>query len=214
MTRLQRSKVRPLRNDRIQMTDDGQARLNQWLAASCSAMAVAFSVPPMRSVIEQSMAWHMVFQMPLLVLGGWLSARALSACFSMPCWASFNQFGLTGFMAAQAIVAYWMLPSAVDRAVVLPSVDALKLLTLFVTGMLLADAFRCAPGALQLFFMGYWVSMMAWLGMYLVTTDLRLCNAYSLQSQRNTGWGLVALGIALGTVWVTSLLKNKVRHTS
>ena len=214
MTRLQRSKICSLRNDRIQMTDHSQARLNKWLAASCSTMAVAFSVPPLRSVIEQSMAWHMVFQMPLLVLSGWLSARALSACFSIRGWASFNQFGLTGFMAAQTIVAYWMLPSAIDRAVVLPSADALKLLTLFVTGMLLADAFKRAPGALQLFFMGYWVSMMAWLGMYLVTTDLRLCNAYSLQSQRNTGWGLIALGMALGTIWAASLLRDRVRHTS
>ena len=195
------------------MTDHSQARLNKWLAASCSTMAVAFSVPPLRSVIEQSMAWHMVFQMPLLVLSGWLSARALSACFSIRGWASFNQFGLTGFMAAQTIVAYWMLPSAIDRAVVLPSADALKLLTLFVTGMLLADAFKRAPGALQLFFMGYWVSMMAWLGMYFATTDLRLCNSYSLQSQRNTGWGLIVLGIALGTIWAVSLPRHKVRHT-
>ena len=160
------------------------------------------------------MAWHMVFQMPLLALGGWLSARALPPYFSIRSWTSFNQFGLTGFMAAQAIVAYWMLPSAIDRAVVLPSVDILKLVTLFITGMLLADAFKRAPGALQLFFMGYWVSMMAWLGMYFATTDLRLCNAYSLQSQNNTGWGLLALGIALGTVWAFSLLSKKVLHSS
>lgn len=196
------------------MTALSKVRLNQWLAASCSAIAVAFSVPPLRTVIEQSMAWHMVFQMPLLVLSGWLSARALSAFFSIRGWASFNQFGLTGFMASQAIVAYWMLPSAIDRAVVLPSVDALKLLTLFVTGILLADAFRRAPGALQLFFMGYWVSMMTWLGMYFATTDLRLCNAYSLQSQSNTGWGLLALGAALGIIWAISLLVKKVRRTS
>lgn len=214
MIRLQRSKTCPLQNDRTRMTAFSKARLNKWLAASCSAVAVALSVPPLRIMIEQSMAWHMVFQMPLLALGGWLSARAIPPSFSIRGWASFNHFGLTGFMAAQAIVAYWMLPSAIDRAVVLPWVDALKLLTLFITGMLLADAFRRAPGALQLFFMGYWVSMMAWLGMYFATTDLRLCNAYSLQSQSNTGWGLLALGTTLGTVWAISLLGKKVRHTS
>ena len=162
------------------------------------------------------MAWHMVFQMPMLVLGGWLTARALPLGVSMrgwtTNWTSFNQFGLTGFMAAQVIVAYWMLPSAIDRAVVLPSADALKLITLFITGMLLADAFERAPGALQLFFMGYWMSMMAWLGIYFATTDLRLCNAYSLQSQSNTGWGLLALGITLSTVWAVNLLRRKVNH--
>ena len=186
-------------------------RFGSIAAAVTLAAAVALSVPPLRAVIEQSMAWHMVFQMPLLVLAGWLASRSKLPKFSiraMRSWASFNQFGLTGFMAAQIIVAYWMLPSAIDRAVVLPAVDALKLLTLFIGGMLLGDAFKRAPAALQLFFMGYWVSMMAWLGIYFATTDLRLCNAYSLQSQINTGWGLLALGAALGVAWVVSVLKK------
>ncbi len=175
-----------------------------WLAASITAVAVALSVPPMRSIIEQSMAWHMVVQMPLLVLGGWLAARALPSMAAFRRLAAFNQMGLTGFILAQVITAYWMLPLAIDRAVVLPLFDVLKLLTLFISGLLLADAFRRAPAALQLFFIGYWVSMMAWLGIYLATTDLRLCNAYSLQGQVSTGWSLLALGAALGAAWLTN----------
>ena len=187
------------------MKSPTRPQLAAWLATLCTFAAVVLSVPPLRSVIEQSMAWHMVFQMPLLVLSGWLTFNALSGSKSLQRLSSlnpFNQFGLTGFMAAQVIVAYWMLPSAIDRAVVLPLVDALKLLTLFICGMLLAAAFKRAPTALQLFFIGYWVSMMAWLGIYFATSDLRLCNAYSLQSQVNTGWGLVALGLLLGVVWL------------
>ena len=183
------------------MNAQSRPPLAAWLATLCTFVAVVLSVPPLRSVIEQSMAWHMVFQMPLLVLSGWLTFNALSGSKALQRLASlnrFNQFGLTGFMAAQVIVAYWMLPSAIDRAVVLPLVDALKLLTLFICGLLLAAAFKRAPTALQLFFIGYWVSMMAWLGIYFATSDLRLCNAYSLQSQVNTGWGLVALGLLLG----------------
>ena len=158
------------------------------------------------------MAWHMVFQMPLLVLGGWLAVRALSPACSWPVLASFqrfNHFGLTGLMAAQILIAYWMLPLAIDRAVVLPLFDAFKLTSLFMAGVLLADAFKRAPVALQLFFMGYWLSMMAWLGIYFATTDLRLCNAYSLQSQVNTGRGLLVLGMALGAAWAASLWRKK-----
>jgi hypothetical protein len=47
--------------------------------------------------------------------------------------------------------------------------------------------------------------MMLTLGRYFVTTDLRLCNAYSLQSQINTGHALVLLGLALGVAWGLSL---------
>ena len=192
-------------------------RVHALLASFCAAVALALSVPPLRSVIEQSMAWHMVFQMPLLVLAGALTARALPTHFLSPKLArlnqfsQFNHFGLTGFMAAQIAIAYWMLPMAIDRAVVQLPFDAIKLVTLFTSGMLLADAFKRAPLALQLFFMGYWVSMMAWLGIYFATTDLRLCNAYSQASQVATGWGLLMLGLLLGTVWLGNLWRMQWR---
>jgi hypothetical protein len=181
-------------------------------AVGASLLAVALSVPPMRSVIEQSMAWHMVFQMPLLVAAGAPVARAVSTPVIPAKWADFNLFGLTGFMAAQGVIAYWMLPLAIDRAVVNPWFDVLKLLTLFVSGAVLRDAFQRAPMALQLFFIGYWVSMMCWLGIYFVTTDLRLCNAYSLESQIDTGWGLLALGLVLGMVWLGNAWQKAIKN--
>ncbi|MDY7574695.1 hypothetical protein RGU77_10405 [Actimicrobium sp. CCI2.3] len=104
------------------------------------------------------------------------------------------------------ILAYWMLPLAIDRAVVLPQADLLKLLTLFIAGFLLQHSFSCSPAALQLFFVGYMVSMMTWLGSYFITTDLRLCNAYSLETQVQTGWAIAAIGIGLGALWVGSAL--------
>ena len=185
-----------------------------WLAAIVAILAGALSVPPLRGVIEQSMAWHMVFQMPLLVAAGALAARTLPALGLPGKWVSFNLFGLTGFMAAQGVIAYWMLPSAIDRAVVDPAFDVLKLLTLFVSGILLRDAFQRAPMALQLFFIGYWVSMMCWLGIYFATTDLRLCNAYSLESQLRTGWGLLALGLLLGFVWLGNAGQKAIKKSA
>ena len=184
-----------------------------WPATIAAVLAGAFSIPPLRSVIEQSMTWHMVFQMPLLVAAGGLAARALSAPRLQSQWINFNLFGLTGFMTAQSIIAYWMLPSAIDRAVVNPGFDVLKLLTLFVSGMLLYDAFQRAPMALQLFFIGYWVSMMCWLGIYFATTDLRLCNAYSLEGQLATGRGLLAIGLLLGVVWLGNAVRKAMKKT-
>ena len=45
-------------------------------ALAVTLLAVALSVPPLRRLIEQSMVWHMVVQMPLLALGGWLLMSA------------------------------------------------------------------------------------------------------------------------------------------
>jgi len=85
-----------------------------------SLLACALSVPPARSLIEQSMSWHMVVQMPLLLLGGWLLMGAATQGPSLRQVDEWNRFGLTGFIASQVIFAYWMLPVSIDRAVVLP----------------------------------------------------------------------------------------------
>ncbi len=159
---------------------------------------MGLSLPPLRALIEQSMVWHMLVQMPLLVLAGWCAAAAWAPVRGL----RWNRYGLSGFMLAQCIAAYWMIPALVDRAVVLPSVDAAKLATLWLAGLALRLGYVQAPPLVQLFFIGYGLPMMAWLGLYLASTDLRLCNAYSLESQIRAGWGLVGLAAALGMAWL------------
>ena len=119
-----------------------------------------------------------------------------------------NQFGLTGFLASQLIAAYWMLPLAINRAVVLPSVDALKFVSLIACGAMLKMSIERAPAVLQLFFVGYAVSMLISVGAFLATTDRRLCNAYALDSQLNAGGGVMALGITLGGAWAWRLFRG------
>ena len=183
-------------------------------ALAVTVLAVALSVPPLRRLIEQSMVWHMVVQMPLLALGGWLlmSAAQRQQRSSLSAWPTrlshWNRYGLTGFIAALMVFAYWMLPLTLDRAVVLPTADALKVISLLAAGALLRHSFSHSPAVLQLFFMGSAVPMAMWLGSYFASTDLRLCNAYSLQSQVNTGWGLAALAGALGAVWLLGVVRD------
>jgi hypothetical protein len=174
----------------------------------CS-LSVALSAPPLRSLIEQSMLWHMVIQMPMLVLGGWLVMGAIRNLAVPAAIATWNRYGLTGFIAAQAITAYWMLPLSIDRAVVLLAADAVKLVTLLACGALLRHSIDRAPALLQLFFVGYAVPMMMWLGLYFVSVDLRLCNAYTLDSQIRAGQGLAALAAALGALWLVKMLRRE-----
>ena len=173
------------------------------VALALAALAVSLSLPPLRQLIEQRMVWHMLVQMPLLVAAGACAAAAwpLGPSGRWGRWARFNRHGLTGFMLAQCIAAYWMLPAQVDRAVVLLSADAWKLATLWLAGAALRQSWVQSPLALQLFFVGYGLPMMAWLGFYLATTDLRLCNAYTLESQVRTGHGMVLLAVVLGVAW-------------
>jgi hypothetical protein len=185
-------------------------------ALAVSLLAISLSVPPLRSLIEQSMFWHMVVQMPLLVLAGWLTMSAWPRRSPLQFMTAWNVYGLNGFFITFLILAYWMLPSAIDRAVVLPQADALKLLTLFAAGALSKHALDRSPTVLQLFFVALTVSMLIWLGFYFVTTELRLCNAYSLASQVSAGWGLIGLGISTGGAWLlyAAVWRDQARSTS
>jgi len=192
----------------------GQPRRAELLGASAglaSAAALGLSLPPLRALIEQSMVWHMLVQMPLLLLAGCLFGRVLAqrpaGAFARSV-ASLNRYGLSGFMLAQCVVTYWMVPATIDRAVVLPAADAAKLGSLWLAGIALRGAFAQAPAAVQVFFVGYTLPMMGWLGFYLASTDLRLCNAYALDSQVRAGWGLVLLAAAAGLVWALALQRR------
>jgi hypothetical protein len=189
-------------------------RSSPWIGWALCGLGCALSVPPWRSLIEQSMVWHMAVQMPMLVAGGWLLAGSAIDGPRMQRFADWNRFGLTGFIASQVIVAYWMLPLAIDRAVVLPRVDVFKLVSLLACGAMLKASFARSPTVLQLFFVGYAVSMLSAAGVFLVSTDRRLCNAYSLDSQWNAGGSVVALGVALGCAWAWRVVRDTRRDPS
>jgi hypothetical protein len=177
-----------------------------WIGLALCLLGSALSVPPGRSLIEQSMTWHMVVQMPMLFAGGWfLMIGALDLTKRSP--NGWNQFGLTGFIAAQFILTYWMLPISIDRAVVMPQVDVLKLLSLIVSGALIQTSVSRSPVVVQLFFVGYIVSMLISSGVVLATTERRLCNAYSMESQLSAGYGVVALGVALAFGWAFRVIR-------
>lgn len=182
------------------------AARSQRAALAVGLAACALSLPPLRALIEQSMAWHMAVQMPLLVAAGWLGAAGLASRTSaLDAW---NRYGLTGGLAGQVALVYWMLPLAVDRAVVLPLADAAKIATLVGAGALLRHSAARAPAVLQLFFVGYAAPMLISAGAYLATTERRLCNAYSLASQLAAGQAVAALGIALAVAWAVALWRG------
>ena len=179
-----------------------------WMGMALCLLASALSLPPGRSLIEQSMAWHMVVQMPMLFAGGWFlmgSGWDLTKTSS----ASWNQFGLTGFIAAQFIITYWMLPISIDRAVVMPQVDAFKLLSLIASGAMIQKSISRSPAVVQLFFVGYIVSMLITTGVFLATTERRLCNAYAMESQLSAGYGVVVLGVSLACAWAYRINRLK-----
>lgn len=181
----------------------------QWCTFIVLLCGAGLSVTPFRALIEQSMFVQMVVQMPLLFVGGFLLTRLRWVQCVLQGGASWNVYGLTGLMLAQTILVYWMLPISIDRAIVIPWVDGLKIVSMIIAGVFVGDALRRSPATLQLFFMGYFAAMTIWLGIYFIVTQTRLCNAYSLNSQRWTGYGLLLISLLVVGAWSYKAYKTK-----
>lgn len=181
----------------------------QFVNLAFMVTAISLSIPPLRIYLEQSMFVQMVIQIPILFISGALisETKRIKQFFSFIKFV--NVYSLTSLMLAQMILVYWMLPISIDRAVVIPWVDALKVFSMLFAGVCVGQALHKSPLAIQLFFIGYFTAMMIWLGLYFATTELRLCNVYSLSSQHMTGYGLIVISGMLLVWWSWRVLKDR-----
>lgn len=154
-------------------------------------LAAAAVLPPLRGVLEGTMAGHMLIQVPLLVAAGAWAAGALPdrARAALAPW---NRGGVPGTLLAAFALAVWMLPLSLDAAVQHPPLDALKALSL----MLLAGApLRLSWTALGTIGRGVvWsnaVAMLAVMGWLYLSAPQRICTSYLLSDQDLLGEGLL-----------------------
>lgn len=170
-------------------------------------MAVAPSLPMFRFLIESSMTFHMVVQIPALIIGGYLLAMlplfyqqsskeplALNLSLSFWLWVLF-----TGM--------FWMLPISLDKALINPYWDAFKIITLLLSGVFLRHAFA-GPKILSLFFIGSTIMMLFFIGYFYQGSELRLCNSYLIESQQTAGLGLILLAFSLLFVSLFKIRKD------
>jgi hypothetical protein len=150
------------------------------------------------------MSLHMNLQLPLFVLCG-MGFIAPWRVFLTQLFAPVNQFGLTGLLSAMGLFSIWMVPRALDAAVIYSSIDFLKVASLLLTGIFLAISWRPAGAVLQAFFVGNMMWMSITVGILVAYSPSRLCNAYLIEDQRVAGYGLVAFSICAGLLWLLNL---------
>ncbi|HEY8011579.1 MAG TPA: hypothetical protein VIE67_11355 [Rudaea sp.] len=151
------------------------------------------------------MTAHMLVQIPLLVVVGWLLVPVLPARVAATT-AYWNHRGITGLVLATLAGAFWMLPRALDAAITDPLVDAAKYLSIPVLiglpfGLSWPRAGFIVRGVFLLEFIATFFRL-GWL--YLIWPD-RLCNNYLLGDQQRLGHYMVLIGAAL-FFWVAGTL--------
>lgn len=169
-------------------------------SAALLIAAIAFRHP-----LEETMARHMLAQIPMLIaagaaFNGFLTHTPLRRAFARHL-AQWDEYGLTGLFAFLLVTAYWMIPKALDSAVASGTTEQAKMLSLFLAGLVLPASLSRTNVIIQLFFLGNFASMTAIVGMLYQDAPSRLCNSYLIDDQAVAGTGLVILAIVLPLLW-------------
>lgn len=160
-----------------------------------------------RHPLESRMALHMLVEFPLLALGGAAAALAWrragpGAHRGMP---PADTDHLATVAVSLAVSALWMVPAALDAALLQPSVAAAKYLSWWATGALLARSLPTMRQPLRIFFAGNLGWMLATSGLLYLEAEQRVCVSYRFNEQGWTGGGLCAAAalVSVFGLWPT-----------
>lgn len=173
------------------------------LALGAACLWLALVAPPLRAWLESTMALHMLVQLPLLAVAGFLigvawqrarrgsaAARALSAV------QSFNAAGVTGLLVASFAMVLWMLPRLLDLARLDATADALKFLTVALAGLAVAISWPRLPAIARAVVHLEVIATFLRFGWGYLAAEERLCLVYLAGDQRLTGELLLWIGAA------------------
>jgi len=150
------------------------------------------------AVVESRMSLHMLLEFPvLLALGWWLGRRRRRSWQGL---ARFDAQGLLGAAAASCVFAFWMIPAALDLALLSPGMAAAKYLSWIAAGALLAWGRERLSPVVAAFFLGNTAWMLATAGLLYRDAETQLCVNYLIDDQLLTGAGLLAWALALGAL--------------
>jgi hypothetical protein len=173
--------------------------------AAGAAVIMALVLPFSRTWLETTLVGHVLVQMPLLAVAGWLFGSAIEPSLDrvMERW---NRFGVAGFTLAIFTVLFWMVPRSVDGAVAYPEYEMFKLVSLPCAGAALALSLPGTHPLLAGALKANVVSMLAVLAWVYTAAPVRLCNSYLASDQKMLGAGMAVLAGMLAINWGVGLL--------
>ncbi len=176
------------------------------------ALAALLTLPPVAGVLEACMVGHVVIQIPLLVMAGWLFGSAIKAAAAAKTRAllqSCNGEGIPGLLLAVFAALFWMLPRSLDATLVEPVVELGKFVSVpLLIGLPLCLSWHRLPSIVRGFVWANLVSMLAALGWLYLEAPVRLCNSYLVDQQAMLGRALLLIAAAVALSWIIHLFFN------
>lgn len=149
---------------------------------------------------------HMGVELPLLFLAGWFAALYTGASL-IPASSAWNAAGLPGLLFAMATSGFWMIPAALDLAVLSPVVGFAKVTSLVAAGFVACLSWRVARMAIQAFFVLNWFWMTLAAGLLYQEAPQQLCSVYLADQQGQAGRAMAAWACAGLLAWIWSVAR-------
>lgn len=138
---------------------------------------------------------HMLVQIPLLAICGWLLPLAR--------WELPKEVVGAVLILALVVGAIWMLPRSLDSALITWQGHIAKFVTIpLLFGLPLALVWRHLGPILKGFLKCQSVSMLLFLGFLYTHAPVRLCNSYLVDDQVRLGHGFALAALALVILWL------------
>ncbi|EME69531.1 transmembrane protein [Paramagnetospirillum caucaseum] len=154
------------------------------------------ALPPLREAMESDMARHMLVQIPLLALCGWLCAPSPATGRNLA--GAWDRHGIVGILTANLVAAYWMLPRTLDNTIASAAFEAAKFISLpLLVGVPLRRCWSRLPMLGQGFVVANAVSMLGIVGWLYLAAPVRVCVYYLVDQQEVVGRALLYLAGAI-----------------
>ncbi len=151
--------------------------------------------------LEKTMVRHMAIELPLLFAIGWLAAAACGPRLTRAL-APWNFNGLPALLGALLVTMFWMIPAALDRAVLDHGVGLLKVVSLVAAGLAAGASWRAAGVVIQAFFMLNWFAMTLAAGLLYQQAPQQLCSVYLADQQVAAGMAMVGWAACILAAWL------------
>ncbi|SEP91369.1 hypothetical protein SAMN05216232_1292 [Virgibacillus subterraneus] len=158
---------------------------------------VLLIIPPIRNLMESVMVVHMLVQIPLLIISGWLISGYFQCKFP-GFFSKWNSNGVPGIILVVFLITYWMIPRTLDEALNAWYIELFKIVSLpFLVGIPLQDSWKKLNSLGRSFIIFNFILMsglMAWL---YIDAPVRLCNNYLEVEQKVLGWGFLIITVSI-----------------
>lgn len=178
-------------------------------SAALLVLAV-LALPPARAVLESYMPLHMLVQLPLLAVLGFVAGQTLRPRLA-GLLDRYDPHGIALLLFAVFMIAFWMLPRSLDAAIDGLVMEAFKFVSIpLLIGVPLALAWRRLPLVARAFVYGNFLSMLAVLGWLYLAAPVRLCNYYADGEQVITGKLLLLIALSGLLSWFWQALRGDI----